>query len=278
MGTTRLIGERLAKDLTRLIAIRWGESFPFYYVSEFPKSGGTWLARMVSDYLQLPFPQFTILPLGFSCVMQNHWTYQRRLRRVFYLHRDGRDVMTSLFFDRLRVGRHIRRPGSARINRVYQKVLGKGYDAQDSIRLMPRFIEHEFANPRYGSRVTWREHVESWLPHCEPGRVTALSYESLLADCPGALGSALEDLTGEPIDPWRLDAAVEKFSMLRQTGRAPGTEDVAQHIRKGIVGDWRNHFSREAAEVFDDLAGDALVALGYETDRSWVDDHECSTA
>jgi hypothetical protein len=62
--------------------------------------------------------------------------------------------------------------------------------------------------------------------------------------------------------------------MQRATGRAPGQEDRTNFIRKGVVGDWVNHFSREAAEVFDWLAGDTLVSLGYEPDRGWPWRHD----
>ena len=66
--------------------------------------------------------------------------------------------------------------------------------------------------------------------------------------------------------------------MARQTGRAPGAEDRGSFIRKGVAGDWVNHFTRETAELFDELAGDALVALGYESDRGWADRYDLPVA
>ena len=274
----RLFAEKLAKASTRWIAVRWGESIPFHYVSEHPKSGGTWLARMVGDALQLPFPQHTVLPLGFRCVIQNHWRYDPRLSRVFYLYRDGRDVMTSFYFDRLRIARYTERPGRMMMRNTYEKLFGKGYDPADVVRHMPRFIEYEFANPGRGTPLNWRDHVADWYrPEGRDG-IAYLSYEELIEDCAGALGRALEQIAGEPIDPWRIETTVEKMSMRRQTGRRPGEADISQHIRKGVVGDWRNHFSREAAEIFDELAGDALVELGYEEDRGWVDRYAYPTA
>jgi hypothetical protein len=65
--------------------------------------------------------------------------------------------------------------------------------------------------------------------------------------------------------------------MKRQTGRAPGHADPTQHIRKGVVGDWRNHFSREAAETFQQLFGAALVRLGYEADDRWIERYDYPT-
>ena len=275
--SARLIAEKLAARANRWIGARWGESFPFYYVSEHPKSGGTWLARMVADYLQLPFPQRTVLPLAFSCVVQNHWPHDSRFRRVFYLYRDGRDVAVSLYFDRMRVAHHEQRPGSRSLQGTYRRLFGPGYDPGDVVRHLPRFIEHEFANPGRGTPLNWRDHIDDWWRPEARGRIAYLSYEGLRRDCAAALGEALAEITGEPVDAWRLETTVEKMSMRRQTGRDPGQADVTQHIRKGIVGDWRNHFSREAAELFNELAGETLVRLGYESDTGWVDRYDYQT-
>ena len=274
MSSTRWLAERLAKGSTRWIAARWGETFPFFYVSEHPKSGGTWLAKMVSDYLELPFPRFTLLPIAFSAVIQNHWEYDPRLRRVFYVYRDGRDVMTSFYFDRIRVARHTDRPGCRRLARTYERLFGRDYDPGEVVRHLPRFIEHEFANPGRGTPVNWKDHIAGWNAPDDRPHIAYLSYEQLIEDCAGTLARAVEQLTGKPADDWRIETTVEKMSMQRQTGRKPGEADISQHARKGIVGDWRNHFSREAAEVFDELAGDTLVTLGYEPDRGWVDRYE----
>ena len=63
--------------------------------------------------------------------------------------------------------------------------------------------------------------------------------------------------------------------MARQTGgRKAGEEDRGSFIRKGVAGDWVNHFGPTAARRFDELAGDALVAVGYEEDRDWVDRYD----
>ena len=53
-------------------------------------------------------------------------------------------------------------------------------------------------------------------------------------------------------------------------GRAAGVEDITSHYRKGLPGDWVNHFTRSHAEAFDERFGDLLVRLGYEESSSWV--------
>jgi len=42
-------------------------------------------------------------------------------------------------------------------------------------------------------------------------------------------------------------------------------------LRKGVAGDWRNHFSKDAKQVFNKLAGKELIKLGYEIDESWIE-------
>jgi hypothetical protein len=58
----------------------------------------------------------------------------------------------------------------------------------------------------------------------------------------------------------------------QRSGRArnPGQTDASQFERKGIVGDWRNVFSPEAARLFDQFEGPTLVRLKYEPDSSWA--------
>jgi LPS sulfotransferase NodH len=52
-------------------------------------------------------------------------------------------------------------------------------------------------------------------------------------------------------------------------GRHPGETDAGSFFRKGITGDWRNHFSHQNVGVFKEIAGDLLIASGYEKDDQW---------
>jgi hypothetical protein len=52
-------------------------------------------------------------------------------------------------------------------------------------------------------------------------------------------------------------------------GRRQNEEDLESHYRKGVTGDWRNHFQTEHKEYFKNKYGDLLIKLGYETDMNW---------
>ena len=53
-------------------------------------------------------------------------------------------------------------------------------------------------------------------------------------------------------------------------GRSAGEEDVTHHFRKGVLGDWVNHFQPRHREYFAERYNDVLIKLGYEQDSEWV--------
>jgi hypothetical protein len=48
-----------------------------------------------------------------------------------------------------------------------------------------------------------------------------------------------------------------------------GDEKRNVHARKGLPGDWKNHFTKKHVAKFKRLFGDVLVTLGYEKDQDW---------
>ena len=127
-------------------------------------------------------------------------------------------------------------------------------------------MEKMLTNPLHPS-FTWQEFVRSWR-----GRdsVIYVRYEDLLDDAVAELKRVIAGLGREIPSDERIRDIVDKYSFKRIGGRNPGTEDKGSFLRKGIAGDWKNYFTREAREVFDHYAGEELVALGYEPDRRWA--------
>ena len=113
-----------------------------------------------------------------------------------------------------------------------------------------------------------------WLPyliharqegHQAPGQYIEITYETLRADpVPGT--TALFEFLQVDADPTTVQQAVDGASFKAMSGgRAPGQEDASSHMRKGIVGDWKNHFDDESLAAFNAHAEPLLRALGYET-------------
>lgn len=159
-----------------------------------------------------------------------------RIREIFpkskliVIYRDGRDVVTSDKF----------------FTRDYG---GKPFDFADATR-------------------AWRQDMESQLKHTEQHAVFACAYEKLLGD--GAtVARELFQFLDLPHDDRLIRDLLERSSFRFYAGRESGQEDRKRFYRKGIAGDWKNHFEDGEKRVFKEIAGDMLVKLGYETDLSW---------
>ncbi len=107
----------------------------------------------------------------------------------------------------------------------------------------------------------------SWL---EARDDLVLKYEDLLTDDLSLLEFALIDHCHLPVTREAVREAVlaARFEALTG-GRARGCEDISAHERKGIAGDWRNHFTDKVKRAFKARYGGLLVAVGYESDLSW---------
>jgi hypothetical protein len=178
-------------------------------------------------------------------------------RRTVYILRDGRDVMVSRWFETLH-----REPGD---RAAVERFLGVEMTDDNMREHLARFIE--FMSTYQRGCADYRSHVRYWKDH----DYVTVRYEDLLADGVRELQRALRELTGEEPDVERLALAVRNNSFEEKTKRARGDESKGHFLRKGISGDWRNHFTPEAARVFDAYAGDLLIEIGYEPDHAWVD-------
>jgi len=243
----------------RLVMVKFLSGiFPLYIVNEHPKSGGTWLGLMLSDASGLPFPRNEMPPFK-SCVMKGHYFNSWGMKNVVVVWRDGRDVIISLYHQSLFLN-------EGEYNRNLVKKTRKDLDFKDYMNLkenLPRFIQYILNTKRYD----WPSFVRHW--HSQ-NRVVYVKYEQLRANCAQELRRIFSELTNKELLEDRARAIEEKYSFEQLSKRKPGQEDKHSFFRKGIVGDWRNYFTKEASEVFDRIAGKELILLGYEKDNSWV--------
>lgn len=271
-GHVRSFFEGVASRANRQIAAYFGDKIPLYCVVEAPKSGGTWLSSMMADYLRCPKPGASVLPSACRAVMHSHWRYHKRLKRTIYLVRDGRDVLVSLYFYMLRAYRKSidSASGNAKIDRRLKSAFGSDVEDLEATVDFGKFLKMEIEKPTVINKVNWAQHVREWYDPTSRSSILYLKYEDLLADPVGELRKAIEHVSPIPANDRLLRRSVDHFSMESITGRAPGNADNNAFVRKGISGDWRNHFTRELASVFARHAGDLLIQLGYERNHDWI--------
>ena len=115
--------------------------------------------------------------------------------------------------------------------------------------------------------LTWNEHVGRWLQV----KVPFIRYEDLQADTAGTITKLLNHW-GIRYPEHRLEAAIsrQRFSKKRAQIEIDGDSRVynkgihLHHMRKGIAGDWKNHFNAAQLARAREAFGEIAQELGYE--------------
>jgi lipopolysaccharide transport system ATP-binding protein len=169
--------------------------------------------------------------------------------RIFVVIRDLRDTLVSAYYS-FKISHPVLEPGLA----VLRAQLNDLDEESGMMQLL------EFSLPKSAAIQL------SWL---ESGAIVA-KFEDLRLDTHRLLTEILLDRLKMPISRERLARAIDdnRFEKL-SGGRAPGQEDPASHLRKGVAGDWQNHFTDRMKRAFKARYGGLLVAAGYEKDLNW---------
>lgn len=222
---------------------------------------------MLSTYLAVPFPRNESVSLlkRQTCILHGHHKYCDRFKNALYVFRDGRDVMVSAYYYFL-VPNERNAEWAIEHKRALKKKLAIE-DVSDVQGNLPKLIRHLFTTYSRGMfRFSWSEFVDSVV-----GRdAHIIKYEDLLDDRANTLAGGLRTITGEEPDMEKVRKVCDEFSFENQAGRKPGVENTSSFLRKGVAGDWKNKFTRAAAEVFHSYAGKQLIAAGYEKNDKWV--------
>jgi len=223
-------------------------------VAEFPKSGGTWLCQMMSSAADIRFPRNKALPLTSRSIQHSHLPGPTRYKTILVV-RDVRDVLTSAYF-------HFLIDSQEKDPFLLSKWKGlmKGSDVDDVMQTMPTFIKRFHDNFEVSRKnVNWASHTKSYLDQHD--KVMVVKYEHMLDQPQSVLAEALSWL--DIIPKMGLDQVAEDFSFKNQTNRKQGEEDRTAFLRKGVAGDWKNHFNQEAIDLVDNLYGETMIKLEY---------------
>jgi hypothetical protein len=230
-------------------------------IAEYPKSGGNWLVNLLGDALSLDkrdiyinddYTAFNVslhpwykgtaaFNLTESCVIKSHEFPESVLHNFpahrVHLIRDCRDVIVSKYF------------------------FERDFCVQNGI-----YKEFTISFDDFVAKTAeeWAAFVRAWKSE----DVVIVYYEYLLRDALAEMKSLFGKL-GLRVEEAALVAAIRnntKEAMKKSLGNA------FQHntfVRKGIEGDWKNHFSERHKEMVKKYAGTELIMAGYEKDNDW---------
>lgn len=169
-------------------------------------------------------------------------------RAVFQILRDPRDTVISGIFYAMEV----------HPNHLMREYYSQQEGLEDRITTAMRGIpdgKFQFAdiNTIYERYLGWLERPE----------VCVLRFEDLVGDPEAQLSRLLDHLEAHGFAPGRPRDTDLATLIAQMDPRKSGT------FRKGKAGGWREHFTPEHKELFNKIAGELLIRLGYEEDLAW---------
>ncbi len=246
------------------------DAYTFFYLISYPRSGNTWMVNSLKDYLNaqraeiMPSPyggeeividdiQVKVagscnrnLPIGIKTHMSHGEFVKRNVpqQKIVYLLRDVRDVMVSYYFY---------------INSYMKKGTGKEEG----------FSDEKFSDHLLDKLPGYKQHVTGWLKEYR-GDILTIRYEEMKADYIASLQKIKLFLMIESA----MDVNEVKKRYVDDFQRIDGFNSVlkgnnSDFYRKGIVGDWKNYFSKVHKDIVKKELGALLIDLGYEQDLSW---------
>uniref|UniRef100_A0A3Q3W5S0 Sulfotransferase n=1 Tax=Mola mola TaxID=94237 RepID=A0A3Q3W5S0_MOLML len=153
--------------------------------------------------------------------------------KVIYVMRNPKDIMVSSYY--------------------FHQMAGFLQDPGTFDEFMATFLEGRVF---FGK---WTDHVKSWRNAELGDRIMYITYEEMVQDLPAALRK-ISDFLGRNLSEEVIQKIAEHCSFKAMKGNNMSNFDLVPNelmdsdkspfLRKGIVGDWKNHFSAEQLARF----------------------------
>ena len=179
---------------------------------------------------------------------------------VIRLTRDGRDVAVSGIMHWLT--KSISGQSLSTQQRTRQAFfLGQAAESPDRF-----FTEAEIGD--WASH--WRQPIDALKAHGGALHSIVMQYESMSRDAHSELTRVFEFLNVDATASVVRQCVESSTFEVMSGGRRRGDDAPGQHIRKGVVGDWRRFFTGADARQFNRIAGACLIESRYEPDEGWT--------
>ncbi|XP_064412293.1 amine sulfotransferase-like isoform X3 [Latimeria chalumnae] len=228
----------------------------------YPKSGTSWIQHVLSviycsenmeeadsrptidrvPWIEYPSDKFSFDSIPPPRLFASHLPFYlipkelKRKGKVIYLARNPKDVIVSYY--------HFH---------IFVNILE---DPESFDQFLEKFLD---------GRVfcsSWFDHINGWYKHKDEFDFLFMTYEEMHKDLRSAV-IKISNFVGKELDNETIEAVVERctFKSMKSNPMA-NYENLPSHVadpekgtflRKGIVGDWKNHFTIAQNEKFDEL-------------------------
>ena len=210
----------------------------------YARSGNFWLSRLLADVLDSPFASTMQNGLadgegldrpGKYVIRQRHWRVKHEPdAKYIFIYRDPRDVVTSMFH------------------------FWKHESIEETLHIAARGLD---SDGRKHVENRWDFFMGAWMDNAD----AVISYEDLNNGSFLALLDVIRIQLLIDIDSRDLAIAFERQSFANRKKLEP----ESPLLRKGKIGDWRNHFSKSDARIAANYFNYWLIYLGYESTTDW---------
>jgi hypothetical protein len=228
------------RNLTRL-------SIDYFLTKEVRRTG----KRIVGD----KSPQHT------ACLDEIYEIYPDA--RVIHIVRDGRDVAISAMHHWWRLAQD-REGGVFELTTEELEIRDAYLEDRESFLASGRSIFTQERLEQLARRWSYRigkAHQDGTTLYGE--KYLEIRYEDLLQDTPDTLRRVFELLHARRGDGI-VERCIRASKFERVSNRRQGEEDSDSFFRKGVAGDWRDVFTERDREIYERIAGERLVEMGYE--------------
>ncbi|XP_067859937.1 sulfotransferase 2B1-like [Heptranchias perlo] len=204
-----------------------------------------WLEHKYSKMLleNRPSPRLITTHLPYHLMPKSFDTSKAK---VIYVARNPKDVLVS-FFHYHNMATFLENPGTFE-------------------EFFHRFLEGKVM---FGC---WFDHVKSWWPLKDQDNFLFLTYEETLQDMRGVLVK-LGEFLGKQLSDNAIEAIVNqsKFNNMKHNKMSNYSfvpkelmdQTKSNFLRKGIAGDWKNHFTTAQTEYFNSLFAERTKGLNF---------------
>ena len=121
----------------------------------------------------------------------------------------------------------------------------------------------------------WFDHVLEWWKHKDDPNVLFLKFEDMKRDLPGAV-KQIAEFIGYEVSPEVISSITEQstFESMKANDACNfswvpphvRSKTASKHLRKGVIGDWRNHFTVEQSAELEAVYAEKMKGSGLNFD------------
>lgn len=226
-------------------------------ISEFPKSGGSWIVSMLADCLGVAGRDIYMRP-GFSLFDWRKHPWYVNSKELDFPEQSvikSHELPDSLAFDFDATQVHLVRDGRDVI--VSKFFFDTEFCVKNGIFEESRVNFDDYVRQ---TACEWARYVEAWS---REEKVITVRYEDFLCEPAQTLAALLLRLYGWAPPLATLTETVAKFTKERFSASLSDAFKHNTFVRKGVSGDWVNYFSKENCDAYKAAAGSAHRLLGY---------------